>query len=210
MTIRCSTALQINPDPKPGSVKRLMGKTVKGERNLLHLACAKAHMEVVFFLLEKGCDLQAKNTAGKTPLELLEAEQQAAVREHVETLAAKKAGGSKVEGAGGGVQQQAGEEQPAQKEPAGEDGAAAEPEELNADDMEAKLLALAAGGKKKKKKRDKEERDASPPGGKRSRSSSPKHGGSSANDAGGSPSAKKAKVVEDPFSLDAVLRDSYA
>lgn len=209
MTIRCSTALQINPDPKPGSVKRLMGKTVKGERNLLHLACAKAHMEVVFFLLEKGCDLQAKNTAGKTPLELLEAEQQAAVREHVETLAAKKAGGSKVEGAGGGVQQ-AGEEQPAQKEPAGEDGAAAEPEELNADDMEAKLLALAAGGKKKKKKRDKEERDASPPGGKRSRSSSPKHGGSSANDAGGSPSAKKAKVVEDPFSLDAVLRDSYA
>lgn len=212
--VRAAGRSSINPDPKPGSVKKLMGRVVKGERNLLHLCCARNHVEVACFLLDKGCDLQARQTSNnKNPLELLSPENQGKVRQH---LAAKKGAlaedaavsaaigeaGTAVDdaempdaeaadSAAGASSSGVGVSAPgdgvagannAQRDDA--DGARVE-EEVDADAMAAKLLAL--GSKKKKKKRDRE------------------------YDAEDEEKEKKqTKVEEDPFALDAVLRDSYA
>ncbi|CAD7922894.1 unnamed protein product [Amoebophrya sp. A120] len=79
-----------------GGVKKLMQRLVKLDRNMLHLACAKQHVETALYLIDKGCDLFAKNAHGKSPFELLDDEHrsslQAKLREIEESKKAKQEG----------------------------------------------------------------------------------------------------------------------
>ncbi|CAD7937647.1 unnamed protein product [Amoebophrya sp. A25] len=204
-------------DIRVGGVRKLMRRLVKGEKNILHLACAKQHVEVALYLVEKGCDLFAKNAQGKTAFELLEEEHRRTVKAKLESIAKKKKDeeDKKHEKHGGSVQV-GGSSSSSKQDMPSSSGSGSKKVEVagklatTADEMEAKLAAMLSGSLGE---------GAAPPapapvvaGAKRKSVEQGDTDTTSRNtmkskavvEAAPPPPAKKAK-----FSLEDVLKDSY-